>query len=113
MDKISEYRTQFYVKVCCGTFNANNYLSELSKSIEAGLKDESFNVSQMKLYAHGEESSLLSEPDREDLPVVLNVSASCPAQVLERIVASAVGNISEEFQLSATIFSKECISVKE
>ena len=128
MGKISEYYNQFYVKVCCNTFNANDYLTSLANMIKDSLKDEGFDVPHLKLFAQGDEGDFckidllgigqpvnitraMSSPDREDLPVILNASAVCPAQNLERIIGSAIAETSGKFNLSVTVFFKQCFGM--
>ena len=130
MGKISEYYNQFYVKVCCGTFNANDYMIALANDIKARLILEGFDVPHLKLFAQGQNEDFckvdllgvkddakitraMSEPNREDLPVVLNASAICPAQSLERIINSSIKNISGNFQLSVNVFFEECFDMKK
>ena len=48
-----------------------------------------------------------------DLAVVLNASASCPADVLDGTMQDAVDEASRRYQLEIRIFRKECFNLGE
>jgi len=51
--KLSWYNRQLYVKICCGTFDGNAFLTDLVEAIRARLKNKQRNVPHLKIYAEG------------------------------------------------------------
>lgn len=127
MGKMSEYYIQYYAVVCCNTFDGNAYLADMALMIQKEIAREECEIPHLKLLAWNPEGSYgkadllgidrpvevvkrLEHPCRE-LAVVLNASAACPGKALDEIMTGTVEKISETYQLTITIFKKECLSM--
>lgn len=127
MGCISEYNSQYYVQVCCNTFDGNQYLLDLGNAVSRGIQQVKAQIPHLKLLAwepEGDYAKLdLLGTDREirvtkrfshpctDLAVVLNTSALCPSDTLDNIVSVAAEQISRKYGLTKLDFMKECFGM--
>ena len=127
MDKISEYNIQYYATVCCNDFDGNAYLMELAQSVQSEIREQPWEIPHLKLLAWEPEGAygkadLLGKTraievnqtfDRPctELAVVLNASAVCPSETLDKILTGAVESVSAKFQLELMIYKKECFGM--
>ncbi len=129
MTRMSEYYIQYRAVVCCETFDGNAYLTELAETIRAAVRAAGYEVPHLKLLAWGPEGDFgkadLLGVDRPielprrfaapctDLAVLLNTSAACPDEVLNRLLGEAVKAVSDRYQLELTIFKKDHFGLGE
>ena len=129
MGSLSEYYLQYRALVCCNDFNGNNYLSELAEEIRSAIKGSGKEVPHFKLLAWGPEGDFgkadilgtgrpVEMPHRfaeacTDIAVIMNTSAACPDEELDRIVEEAVRSVSGRYQLEITVFKKDRFSLGE
>ncbi|MBR6353494.1 MAG: hypothetical protein IKS25_05145 [Oscillospiraceae bacterium] len=129
MGSLSEYYLQYRALVCCETFDGNAYLTELAEAIRAAVRAAGYEVPHLKLLAWGPEGDFgkadLLGVDRPielprrfaapctDLAVLLNTSAACPDEVLNRLLGEAVKVVSDRYQLELTIFKKDHFGLGE
>lgn len=129
MGKMSEYYIQYYAVVCCNDFDGNAYLRDLAALVQREIGSIGCEIPHLKLLAWEPEGDYgkadLLGVDRPiemvktfekpcvELAVVLNTSAACPSKKLDEIMTGAVESISEKYQLTVTIFKKECFGMGE
>jgi hypothetical protein len=127
MGKISEFYIQYRAVVCCNDFEGNAYLLDIARDIQAEIKAADCLIPHLKLLAWEPEGDFarvdLIGTEREieishrfvrpctDIAALLNASAACPADMLEKIVVNAVNTVSEKFQLELTVFKKEVLAM--
>ena len=129
MGNISEYYLQYHAIVCCNDFSGTDYLLHMVREISNRLSSVSASIPHMKLLAWTPEgdygkvdylgadrppvvAKAFSVPCTE-LAVILNASAFCPSEILNGILTDSMYASSEAYQLSVTIFRKECFSAME
>ena len=128
-EKLSCYNRKFYVKVCCGSFDGNNFLVDLVESIREKLKKEHRNVLHLKVYAEGIDGtackiSLLGmDYDMEldsrlgelciDLPIIINARVVCEAELLNEIMDEALDEVAKKYNLDTIIFFTECFGMMD
>lgn len=123
----SEYNIQYYAVVCCETFDGNEYLRNMAEKIREKIATVyGGEIPHMKLLAWEPEGDYakvdilgvnreiesvksFSNPCRE-IAVIINTSAVCKSEVLDRLVTETVETMSEQYQLSIMIYKKECFS---
>lgn len=127
MSKMSEYYIQYYATVCCNDFDGNAYLTDMARTIQAGIRDTGCEIPHLKLLAWEPEGAYgkadLLGVDRPvevtkrferpctELAVMLNSSAACPSGKLDAIMTEAVKKTSEQYQLELVIYKKECFGM--
>lgn len=127
MGLMSEFYMQYYATVCCDDFSGNDYLMEMAKAIQSGIGNLKCEIPHLKLLAWEPEgdygkADLLGvarpiEVTKEfarpctELAVMLNCSAACPEEELERVMSEAVESVSEKFNLTVMTFKKECFGM--
>lgn len=123
MGSLSEYYLQYRAVVCCSDFDGNAYLLDLAWEIRDAVRATGCGIPHLKLLAWGPEGDYgkvdllgtdrpLESPHRfarpcADLAVLLNTSAACPDEVLNRLLGEAVRAVSDRYQLELTIFKKD------
>ena len=129
MGILSEYYLQYRALVCCNDFNGNDYLLELAEEIRSAINVSGNEVPHFKLLAWGPEGDFgkadilgtgrpVELPHRfkepcTDIAIILNTSAACPDEELDRIVEEAVSSVSGMYQLEITVFKKDRFSLGE
>jgi hypothetical protein len=129
MGSMSEYYLQYRALVCCNDFDGNAYLTELAEAIRSAIRESGGDVPHLKLLAWGPEGDYgkadilgverpIELPRRfagpcTDLAVLLNTSAACPDEVLNRLLGEAVKAVSDRYQLELTIFKKDHFGLGE
>ena len=129
MGSLSEYYLQYRALVCCNDFNGNDYLLELAEEIRSAINVSGNEVPHFKLLAWGPEGDFgkadilgtgrpVELPHRfkepcTDIAIILNTSAACPDEELDRIVEEAVSSVSGMYQLEITVFKKDRFSLGE
>lgn len=127
MGKMSEYYIQYHATVCCNDFDGNAYLTDIASRIQSSISAAGFEIPHLKLLAwepEGEYGKVdllgvnrpLEINHRFDRPcaqlaVMLNCSAACPSDKLDRIITEAVEAVSVHYQLELLIFKKECFGM--
>ena len=127
MGRISEYNIQYHAVVCCRDFNGTAYLRDLAEAFRKGLQKVNAEIPHMKLLAwtpQGDYSKIdllgVSRPivtakelkaTCTELAVILNASVFCSTCEMDRISESVVEQISADYNLTITVFRKECFSV--
>ena len=125
--KLSWYNRQFYVKVCCGTFDGDAFLGDLVEAIRLKLLRSRRNVPHLKVFAEGEDGtfckiSLLGvdyEPQYDsrlgrpctDLPVIINARAACESRLLAGIMDEALAETTKKYNLDTVVFFTECFGI--
>ena len=120
---MSQYHSQFYASICCGSFNANTYSREVLKEMQKGFDPEQRKSLHLEWYAEGKNKDYCQasfsgeqpEPEiqrameslQEDLAVTLKASSDCPAEELAQVIEAALEKISPAYHLSRTVFSVE------
>lgn len=127
MGLMSEYYIQYYATVCCNDFSGNDYLMALAMKIQADIAILNFEIPHLKLLAWEPEgdygkvdllgvdrpievTKMFDRPCTE-LAVMLNGSAVCPSDTLEKIMAEAVETVSAQFDITVMTFMKECFGM--
>lgn len=129
MGSLSEYYLQYRALVCCDDFDGDAYLTELAEAIRRAVREAGGEVPHCKLLAWGPEGDYgkadLLGTDRPielahrftrpctDLGVLLNASAVCPDETLNRLVGEAVAAVSERYRLELTVFKKDHFGLGE
>ncbi len=129
MGSLSEYYLQYRALVCCEDFDGNDYLTDLANEIRAAISASGNEVPHFKLLAWAPEGDYgkadivgidrpVEIPHRftqpcTDIAVILNTSAACPDEALDRIIEDAVKAVSERYQLELTMFKKDHFSLGE
>ena len=127
MGKMSEYYLQYHAAVCCNDFDGSAYLADMARAVQEGFRAAGGEIPHLKLLAWEPEGDYgkvdLLGTDRPvrvarrftkpctDIAVVLNASAVCPAETLERIVSGAARSVSEAYQLELMIFKSESLGM--
>jgi len=127
MGKISEFYMQYYATVCCNSFDGSAYLSEMAENVRAAVSEINCDIPHLKLLGWSSEGdygkadliginrplqlSKCFERPCTELGVMLNASAVCPSDELDRIVADAVETVSRKFNLELIVFKKECFGM--
>ncbi len=127
--KLSWYNRQFYVKVCCNTFDGNAFLGDFVESIREKLKVNHRNVPHLKVFSYSEDGdvckiSLLGidydmqidrrfEKKHIDLPVIVNARAACESQLLDRIMDDALDETTTKYNLDCLVFFTECFGMMD
>ena len=127
--RLSWYDRQYYVKVCCDTFDGNAYLRDLAEGIRCRLEKAGRNIPHLKLFAGTPEEdwaklSVLGteeplETDRSfagpvtDMPVILNARAACEAERFAAIVDEAMEETGRKYQLETMVFCTKSFGVTE
>jgi len=127
--KLSWYNRQFYVKLCCGTFDGNAFLDDLVETIRIKLLSKHRNVPHLKVFAEGLDGtsckiSLLGvdydmQFDSElgqlcpDLPVIINARAACESQLLAEIMDEALEETAKKYKLDVMVFFTECFGIMD
>ena len=123
MGKISEYYIQYRAVVCCNDFDGNAYLVDMARAVQNEIKAAAQLIPHLKLLAwepegdFGKVDLIGTERDIEitrrferpctDIAVILNASAACPVDTLEKILTNTMNTVSEKYQLELTVFKKE------
>lgn len=123
MGSLSEYYLQYRALVCCDDFDGSAYLLDLAEEIRRAIRGAGHEVPHLKLLAWGPEGDYgkadllgvdrpieLSRPFARpctDLAVLLNTSAACPDETLNRLLGEAVKAVSDRYQLELTVFKKD------
>ncbi|MBR0207901.1 MAG: hypothetical protein IJQ43_03280 [Oscillospiraceae bacterium] len=129
MGSLSEYYLQYRAVVCCDDFDGSAYLADLAAEIQNSVRSAGCEVPHLKLLAWGPEGDYgkadLLGADRPielphrfarpctDLGVLLNTSAACPDETLNRLLGEAVRTVSDRYQLELTIFKKDHFGLGE
>ncbi len=127
MDSLSEYYLQYHAAVCCNDFDGNAYLSDLAEEILRRVREADCEIPHGKLLAWASEGDYgkadLMGVDRPiefphcfvrpctEIAVVINISAACPDETLDRILENSVKRISDRYQLDLLIFRKDHFSL--
>ena len=127
--KLSWYNRQFYVKICCGSFDGNAFLGDLVEAIREKLLWQNRNVPHLKIFADGGDGtackisligvdyemqfdSKLGQPC-VDLPVIINARASCESQLLTEIMDEALEEVTLKYNLDTIVFFTECFGMMD
>ncbi len=129
MGSLSEYYLQYRALVCCDDFDGNAYLTELAQEIQRTVAAAGGEIPHLKLLAWAPEGDYakadilgtnrqIELPHRfenpcTDLAVVLNTSAVCPDETLNRLIGEAVEAVSARYQLELTVFKKDHFGLGE
>lgn len=129
MGSLSEYYLQYRALVCCDDFDGNAYLRELAEAVRETVRDAGAEIPHLKLLAWTPEGDygkldLLGTlrpaevPHRfsrpcTDLAVLVNASAVCPDETLNRLLGEAIRTVSDRFRLELTIFRKDHFGLGE
>ncbi len=129
MGSLSEYYLQYRAAVCCGDFDGSAYLTELAEEIQNAVRGARFEIPHLKLLAWGPEGDWgkadvlgtdrpVELPRRfarpcTDLGVLLNTSAACPDETLDRLLDETVRAVSDRYGLELTIFRKDHFGLGE
>ena len=129
MGRLSEYYLQYRAIVCCNIFDGNAYLRDLAQAIQYAAGEGGFEFPHLKLLAWGPEGDFAKadilgvnrpvemprcfENPCVDLAVILNTSAVCPDEALDRLLGEAVKQVSDRYQLELTIFKKDHFGLGE
>ena len=129
MGSLSEYYLQYRALICCDDFDGSAYLTELAEEIARAIRAAGGEVPHCKLLAWGPEddwgkADLLGTerpvelPHRfarpcTDLGVLINASAACPDETLNRLLGETVKSVSDRYQLELTIFKKNHFGLGE
>ena len=129
MGSLSEYYLQYRAVVCCDDFDGCAYLLDLAEEIRRAVRAAGGEIPHMKLLAWGPEGDYakadllgterpVEMPHRfaapcTDLAVVLNASAACPDEALNRLVGEAVKSVSDRYRLELMIFKKDHFGLGE
>lgn len=127
MGKLSEYYIQYHATVCCNNFDGNDYLRALAQAAAEGVRQAGGEIPHLKLLAWEPEGDYgkadLLGIDRPvemvktfarpctELAVMLNASAACPGDTLDKVLTGAMEEVSRKFQLEWMIFKKECFGM--
>lgn len=127
MGKISEYYVQYYVTVCCDTFDGNKYLLALAEKTGKELGALGADMPHLKLLAWEPEGDYGKadflgrgravefakgfERPCTELAVMLNGSAACPGDKLDEIMQNVVESVSAKYNLTVFIHKKECFGM--
>ena len=127
--KVSEYNIQYYAVVCCDSFDGTLYLRDLAEEIRCQIQKVNADIPHMKFLAWQPEGDYgkvdllgirqpvrITKPFSEacrELAVVLNASAFCPPKVLDQIAGEAMEQVSQTYNLTLTVYKKECFSAME
>ena len=128
MGRMSEYYLQYRAAVCCDDFDGTAYLAEIARRVSEGVAAAGADIPHMKLLGWTPEGDfgkldLLgaarpAEVTRPfagrctDLAVVLNATALCPAETLDRIITAAAEDASRDFDLDLAVDRKDCFGMK-
>ena len=123
MGEISEYYIQYRAVVCCNDFDGNAYLLDMARAVQGKVREAGQLIPHLKLLAwepegdFGKVDLIGTERDIEitrrferpctDIAVILNASAACPVDTLEKILTNTMNTVSEKYQLELTVFKKE------
>ena len=123
MDSLSEYYLQYRALVCCENFDGSAYLLELAEEIRRAIREERAEIPHLKLLAWtpegdygkvdllGTERPVILTRDFErpctDLAVLLNASAACPDEALDRLLGEAVETVSRRYRLELSVHRKD------
>ncbi len=126
---MSEYYLQYRALVCCDDFDGSAYLLDLAEAVRAAVAAAGCRIPHLKLLAWSPEGDYgkadLLDIDRPvrltrpfagrctDLAAVLNASALCPDETLNRIMGEAVQTVSDRYQLELTVFRKDHFGMGE
>ena len=127
MDSLSEYYLQYHAAVCCFSFDGGAYLADIAGRVREDFRARGRAIPHLKLLAWGpggdfgkfdllgtdrpiERTRPFERPCTE-LAVILNASASCPADELDAIVSSAAEEISEKYRFEMTVYKKDCFGL--
>jgi len=129
MGSLSEYYLQYRALVCCDDFDGNAYLLELAEEIRHAIRAAGGEIPHLKFLAWGPEGDFgkadilgtdrpIELPHRfrrpcTDLGVLLNASAVCPDETLDRLMGEAVRTVSDRYRLELTIFRKDHFGLGE
>ena len=127
MGKMAEFYAQYYVTVCCNDFDGNSYLLALADAAALGIQAVGGEIPHLKLLAwepegdYGKADLLGTDRPVEltkafsapctQLAVMLNASAACPSQALDRILTEAMEQVSGAFNLELVLYKKECFGM--
>ena len=126
MGKMCQYVRQFYVEVCCHTFDGNAFLRDLGETIREKVCLAGGSTPHLKLFAMAQDGdwgkfSLVDtappEADRclgaqvTDLSVILNTSAACRAETMGRAVDAALRTAAERYKLTVADYRTECFDI--
>ncbi len=129
MGSLSEYYLQYRAVVCCNDFDGSAYLLDLAEEVRRSVQAAGGEIPHMKLLAWGPEGDYgkadllgtdrpIEMPHRfsapcTDLAVLLNTSAACPDETLNRLVGESVKAISDRYRLELMIFKKSHFGLGE
>ena len=129
MSRISEFYMQYFAAVCCDDFDANAYLTDIAEHVRSSAAAAKYDIPHLKLLAwtpegdYGKtdligidrsiEASHRFENPCTQIAVMLNASAVCPDNELDRIITAAVDEISPLFNLETVIFQKEAFGMSD
>ena len=127
MGKICEYNLQYHATVCCDTFDGDAYLLALAEAARSVIRELGGEIPHLKLLAWEPEGSygrvdlLGAEKTAEvnqsighpctELAVVLNSSAVCAGKALDGPLTAAVERVSEEYNLTLSVYHRECFDL--
>ena len=127
MDKVSEFNMQYYATVCCNDFDGNSYLLAIAEDVQARISGTDGSIPHLKLLAWNPEGEYgkvdLLEAGRpveinhrfvnpcKELAVVLNASAFFPPEQMDDMLSEAIETVSNTYQLSLSVYKKECFGL--
>ena len=127
MGSLSEYYLQYHAAVCCYDFDGNAYLADMAGEIQAAIRAAGCEIPHLKLLAwepegdFGKVDLIGAERPPEighcfrgpctELAVVVNASAACPAELLDKLATEAVRAVSDKYQLELLLFKRECFGM--
>ena len=127
--KLSMYNCQYYTRVCCDDFSADDYLTDLAAEIQDKLREGGYDTPHLKLFGQREDGAYskvdLLGVNREiiithamggrciDLPVVLNTTSAADPIDLTNIIDASILDVSGRYGLSVTVFYKESFGLND
>ena len=126
MGNFSEFYIQYYAEVCCETFDGNAYIKEIGQRIQEKIAARGSEIPHLKLLAWEPEGDYAKfdvlGKDREiectssfkapcrSIAVVINTSAMCASDALDKLINDVIEEISEKYQLTLMTYKKECFA---
>ena len=129
LGRLSEYYLQYHAVVCCNDFDGTAYLEDMAARIQTAIRAAGFEIPHMKLLAWEPEGDFgkvdllgIGRPIEisrrftrrcTELAVILNTSAACPFDMLDKLVTEAVGAVSDAYGLERMVFKKTGFDLSE
>lgn len=125
MGKMAQYGRQFYVEVCCNTFDGNAYLRDLAEAIRKNICAAGRSHAASEALCDGSGRKLRqSSPPSEAAEVLRSTTRwmhrrrrcrssstpalSVPPAALSRAMDEAIAETAQQYQLAVTTYMTEC-----